>query len=489
MTDEQLMAEEATIDLKDVIRVVKKRRRLIIGVFLAATIGAAVISLFLPKTYETETTLRIQQPKGLGDSLLGSMPMVNTLGTQQTMSTYAEILKSRTVVEKMIGRAYKGYDPKKIPDYEDMLGQISTLPVKNTEILNVSVQDNDPAQAQRVANVLVQTFIERMTYLSRSEQASIREFIGTRLRDSKKELNRAEIKLEEYKRNQKIVAPEEESNAIITQLSAINQLKAENSVNLAASQAKLASANKQLKSEKPGFIAENQLITQYRGKLADLEVQLVGLLQKYTENHPEVKAVRASIAETKASLNAEIKRVINNEASSLNPVYQGVLQNKIQSEAEIAAANSQKTALDRVIAGQEDLLTTLPAKERGFVRATRDVEVAQQIYTMLAQRYEEARISEVMQPTDVQVIDEAFKPEADKPIKPKKRMNVMIGAFLGLCAGFGLAFFLEYFNKTITNSDDVQYYLGLPVLGQIPEFDQNSKKKSGIFGLGGRHAG
>ncbi len=473
VSEQNYAMEETTLDLKDILRILRRRRGLILGVFLAAVVASVVISWILPPTYEAETTLRIKQSKGLADSLLGSMPLGNAMATKQMMSTYAEILKSRTVVESMMDKVYG--DSSERPMYKQMVDRITTLPVRDTEILKVSVTDRNPAKAQQIVNTLVQSFVERMTDLVRSEQRMIRSFIGERLEEAKRELLAAEASLELYKREQQIVAPSEEIKAIIGNLTTINKLKAENSVALSSAQAKLQSAQAQLGEQKPEFVAENQLILQYRSKLADLEVQLVGMLQKYTEKHPEVMALRAAIEETKQRLNAEIARVINAEASSMNPVYQGLLQTRIQAEVEIAAAKAQREAIDRVIAEQEQMLTSLPAKELGLVRVMRDATVAQEIYVMLAKRHEEARISEVMQPTDVQVVDAAVAP--DKPIKPNKRLNVMIAAFLGLFAGTGLAFVLEYINKTILNTEDVEYYLGLPVLGTIPDFGIEEEEK------------
>jgi len=476
VSEQHYVMEEETLDLKDILRIMRRRRGLVLGVFLAAVVAATVISFLLPPTYQAETTLRIKQSKGLADSLLGSMPFGNSMATKQMMSTYAEILKSRTVVESMLAKVYT--DPSDRPDYDEMVVRIATLPVRDTEILKVSVTAKKPDEAERLTNALVQSFMERMTDLVRSEQRMIRSFIGDRLEEAKKELLTAETALEVYKREQRIVAPSEETRAMVEQLSVVNKLKAENTVTLASAQAKLKSAQAQLGEQKPEFVAENQLILQYRSKLADLEVQLVGLLQKYTEQHPEVLALRAAIAETKERLNAEIARVINAEASSINPVYQKLLQARIEAEVEIAAAESQREAIERVIAGHEQMLITLPAKEQGLVRVMRDATVAQEIYIMLAKRHEEARISEVMQPTDVQVIDTAVA--SDKPIKPNKRLNVMIAAFLGLFAGTGLAFVLEYVNKTIINAEDVEYYLGLPVLGNIPDFDTENREKKGF---------
>jgi len=190
--------EETTLDLRDIVKTLKKRSKLIVKVFLAVVIAAAVISFIIPPTYEAETTLRIKQPKGLANSLLGDLPVGNPLGAKFLMSTYAEILKSRTVVQAVIDKTQA--DKEEPPTYEDMLKRITTQPVMDTEILNVKVQAKSPEEAQLVANTLVETFIDRLTTLVRSEQSTVREFIGGRLEEAKKELERAEAALERYKR-------------------------------------------------------------------------------------------------------------------------------------------------------------------------------------------------------------------------------------------------------------------------------------------------
>lgn len=472
--------EETTIDLKDIIKTIKKRRGLVIKVFLGMVIFALIVSFVIPPTYEAETNLRIKQPKGLANSLLGDLPMGNSGATKQLMSTYAEILKSRTVVQAVIDKTQTdGVDEEDIPTYDEMLKRITTQPVKDTEILKVKVTAKSPEQAELVANTLVNTFNERMTYLVRSEQTAIREFIGERLKESKKELEQAETVLEKYKREQKIVAPEEETKAMVDKFAAVDKLAAENTVAMSAAQARLGTAKQQLNKEKPGFVADSPLIQQYKTKLAELEVNLVSLSSKYTEKHPEVMATRAAINETNGKLSSEISRVITADAPSMNPIHQGLLQSQIESEAEIAARTAQSQAIKGIMTSSEQDLNKLPAKEQGLAKVMRDANVNQEIYIMLAKRHEEARISEAMQPTDVQIIDVAIAPE--KPISPKKTLNVVIAAILGLFVGTGIAFLLEYMNKTVRNADDVQQYLDLPVLGSIPDFD--SKVTIGETGI------
>lgn len=68
---------------------------------------------------------------------------------------------------------------------------------------------------------------------------------------------------------------------------------------------------------------------------------------------------------------------------------------------------------------------------------------------------------------NIQVMDTAKTPE--KPIKPKKALNVAIAFFIGLMASVGLVFVLEYMDNTIKTEEDVSRYLDLPVIGIIPK--------------------
>lgn len=74
---------------------------------------------------------------------------------------------------------------------------------------------------------------------------------------------------------------------------------------------------------------------------------------------------------------------------------------------------------------------------------------------------------------DIQIVDRAQYP--DKPVKPKKALNVAIAFFLGLLVSVGFAFLLEYSDNTIKTEDDVSKYLGLPVIGVIPKMTDSQR--------------
>ena len=475
-----MSVNESTLDIKQIIKTLKKRQGLIGKIFFAFVIVAAVVSMLIPPTYEGELLLRVKQPKGLANSLLGDIAGGSPMATKQLMSTYAEILKSRMVVEKTIADNKIGLDKddkeKTLAKYQDFANRITTQPVRDTEILRVKVTAPSQTEAMVWTNSLVDNFLARITALVREEQSTVREFVGERLKEARRELDRAESALAQYKMTQKIAAPAEETAAIVNRLSTANQLMAQNEVMVAAAQGKLANAQRQLGSQKPGFLADGPLIQQLKSKLTELELEQAKLLQLYKEKHPRVTAVRAAIAETRQKLNNEVARIVSAESPASNPVHIGVIQARIQAEAELAAGSAQREALQKVMTEGEAELAKLPSKEQGMGRVMRDALVAQEIYSMLAKRYEEARISEVMQPTDAQVVNPAVEP--DQRIRPRRTLNVAIAAILGLFCGLGAAFFLEYMNRTIRTADDVKDYLGLPVLGAIPDIEKTGQLRA-----------
>jgi polysaccharide biosynthesis transport protein len=123
----------------------------------------------------------------------------------------------------------------------------------------------------------------------------------------------------------------------------------------------------------------------------------------------------------------------------------------------------------------EKRLEKLPDKELRLARLERAVRVSENMYLLLLEKYQEARINEVMELGDIRVIDQALIPEA--PIKPNKKLNLVIGGILGLMLGVTMVFFLEYMDNTIKNTEDVERILNLPILGVIPKDTPEKKKK------------
>ncbi len=433
---------EATGVFNEIMMVLKKRKGLIFGFIGGATALALGASLIWPPTYEAASTLRVRQAKNTVRLLPIDFPASTSFPVQQLMGTYSEVIKSESVVNAMIDQAYNGRTDKEKPTYEDMLKRITTQPVRDTEILRVRVAAGSAEESARLTNQLVETFNQRLTELGRAEQRAGKNFIGDRLTAARNELEKAEAELEKYKSEHKILAPNVDTSALVAKQSSFDTLAANNRVALAMSQAQLATAQAQLANMDPGFVADNETIQQYKNNLVQQEVQLVELVQRYTEKHPAVVTLRKQIDETKTKLAEEAAKAASAKAPSANKVYQDLMTSRIQAEAGVAAAAAQQQAIRGVIEDNQKEMADLPAKERGLTRLMREANVAQETYVMLAKRHEEARIAEVMEAMDVQLVDVASVPA--KPIKPRVALNTLLGALLGLTAGIGLAFLREY---------------------------------------------
>lgn len=74
----------------------------------------------------------------------------------------------------------------------------------------------------------------------------------------------------------------------------------------------------------------------------------------------------------------------------------------------------------------------------------------------------------------MQIIDTAELPEL--PVSPRKRVNYAVGVLLGLMAGFGLVFLIEFLDDTVKTPEDVLKHTGFVVIGTIPVFSRKGRR-------------
>lgn len=465
--------EEITIDLREIGAILKRNAANIARVTGVCIVAAGVYLAVATPVYESQALLRVKQPKGIGSSLLEAMPMGNAMANTQLMNTYAEILKSRSVIVPVIEKTEEPDKEGRFIQYEDYLKKnITTAPFKDTEIMQFTARAETAEKAQQVNKMIVEGFLNRLTELSRNQQKATRGFIEERAVAAKKELKDAEDKLTEYKKANDIIAPDGAVKLATEKMGMVDKLNAENRVALATANARLASTNAQLNGE-AASIADNKSIQLYNTQLAQLEGERISYLDKYTAQHPKVKQVEQEIANLKQKINSEINKVASLQAPSDNPVHQQLLAAKFQSEAEASVAQSNLAKLAQIDSDNKTDLRNLSDKEQEFVNLMRDVTVANEIYVMLAKRVEEAKVAEASVATEVQVVDSGTLPE--KPAKPKKALTLLLAALLGALASSGFVVVRELLNRTIKNSDDVANYLELPVLGSVPEMNDLRK--------------
>jgi len=107
-----------------------------------------------------------------------------------------------------------------------------------------------------------------------------------------------------------------------------------------------------------------------------------------------------------------------------------------------------------------------------------DPQMAVNIANTTANVFKE-EIVKIMNVDNVSILSPAELPENPVPVKPNPMLNMAIGLVVGLMAGVGLAFLLEYLDNTIKSEQDIERLLELPVLGAIAEIDLEAELNEG----------
>lgn len=81
-------------------------------------------------------------------------------------------------------------------------------------------------------------------------------------------------------------------------------------------------------------------------------------------------------------------------------------------------------------------------------------------------------VLEIMSVDNVSILTQAEIGENPSPVSPQPLVNIAIGLILGGLLGLGIAFLRAFMDKRVQTEEDVEKYLGLPVLGTIPRFDK-----------------
>lgn len=162
---------------------------------------------------------------------------------------------------------------------------------------------------------------------------------------------------------------------------------------------------------------------------------------------------------------------------SENPVEASKVANSLANKfkkIELELSHSELISGRKFIERQLKIIRRQMAQYEGPVRKSiiaepyiYNYQTLKSIYLMYVQKLQEIRLGEATFVESVQVIQKAHTPR--KPIKPKKEQNILFGGLFGLVLGFGIAFFLEYFDDSVSGIEDIKKILDVPVLGIIPK--------------------
>ncbi|MDF2676341.1 MAG: hypothetical protein K0Q97_634 [Bacillota bacterium] len=160
----KLYEKENSIDIKEIIRILKKRIVLILVIPIIFSIIGWLTSYYLIEpVYESSTTIIVRQNKNSDEEINKSDVDLS----KSLIYTYTEMAKSNTVIE----------NTKKILNLTDLKSEsITVLPVKDTQILKVTVQNTDPILATDISNTLVEEFTKEIIRITKTDNVAVVDY-------------------------------------------------------------------------------------------------------------------------------------------------------------------------------------------------------------------------------------------------------------------------------------------------------------------------
>lgn len=348
------------LNLRDYIRIFRKRKLLIISTVILVTAASVFFSMSKTVIYEAKTTIKIEERK----TIAGLLTEWIVFSPGDTMESQAKLITGYPVIKKtalMLNLIKEDTSElKKNSVISSLQGKLKTEQVGNTNIIRVIATSEDSEFARELANTVVVVYIKE-NLLEKTKQArAARGFIEEQITALEDRLQVKEGRLKELS----------EGSRAVTLAEPIQQ------------------------------------------KLTELQFSLNKLLQKYTEKHPHV---------------IQLKEEIEN--------------------------------LEKTVEGfsDTDLL---------YSRLKREVEADRTLFSMLKEKFEEARINEAQKIGDVSLVDPAVTASAISA--PNKVLGFLVGGILGIVLGFAFALITENLDTSIATIEDVESLMKVPVLGVIP---------------------
>ncbi len=464
---------EVVLHAQDYMQVLKSRWKLIFFVFMLVFVSSAVITKMMTPKYQSGMSFEIKQPRDLINVAVGGEgnPIAAMADSSAYMQTQFEILVSQ---QNLIAVANKldlpnEWQTDEVSAAGSLMGMIRVMPRKNTNLVDITVTSSDPRVSQQVCQAVVDCYKELR---EEKENAIINEAINKRyevLRSRQDELERKADVVRQYIRSGKYIQGMWNNGGQGVPMST------------GAEEQSL----QQLNNSKLALETEIAQMTVHIGKLQDLKdaellsyVTRTGLLTAESYCSAKVRELNNRFTEEE---NGRAQMLL----SGYGPKHPNVLRLDEQHKTTREQLYEELVGMRDAMVDQLDVKKSeLQDVEQRYVQARdrlRDktledqkVKNALQEYTSEKARYDKlendyiADKMRLMAPrTSLEVYSRPGLPGA--PSSPNYRLNLIVGAVVGLIAGIVVAFMSNYFDTSIKTLEDAERTLGLPVLGVIPQ--------------------
>lgn len=487
--------------LRNLIRILTRRRYWIVGSVLGGLIVAYVVTRATKPIYESSATIQLNKAQGGGslDSMISdsfgsqSVAGIDALGIE--LQTETAILENDSLALAVIQRLNLASQPPFLAalggkpvaagtNLEDapltrarllgvFHGMLRVAPVRGTRLLKVTFSSHDPKQAAILANALIETYKSQSLESHFNATSETSDWLTRQLSELKQNVQDSEKKLTDFEKESGILnipsasgGGSESQSIVVQKLEALNneliQAEADRiekeaiyrlvkggspDVTIGLRQDPIAAESKSAVLTQAGGVSNLESLRQKQNQLNTAIAQASTI---YGANNRHLKDLELQSQQLDGQVRQEMDQIVrraNGDYILAKQTEDVVRQRLDQQKAEVAKLNESTVELS--VLNQEAL-----SRKRLY----------EDLYTKL----QEANISAGIKATDFTVVDPARAEWS--AVRPKRSTNLALGLLFGLALGLGAAFTVDALDRTVVNPLEIEELTSLPVIGLVPDF-------------------
>jgi capsular exopolysaccharide synthesis family protein len=449
--------------LRDYLIILRERIWIALPLALIVAVTYGYMKARAEPLYVSRATMQIEKP----EKIVTSQEVVDiSVNSDIELNTYLQVLGSA----KLRGKVIQSLTPAEVkflqksylatlepgqppPSINEAIGTVGVQAIKNSFLLSITATHRSPEGAALIANRYVDQFMQDLLTNVGGKNEYAVQSLRTRAEQLRKEVEVADQRLQTYMKEQRLVSLDSSVNIVTDRLKTVNA--ALSAARLERLQ--LEELNTQIVTFKKdgrnllevAAISSHGTIPVVSGQLADLTRQQTVLAQRYFERHPKMIELGKSISAAREQLARATDLAIADLHASL----------------EKSRANEK--SLDQEYAAHEKEQIRLRDLSIDFKSLENQAAVAKANYTQILDRLSQATTSSNLERISVRPLDPATP--ADSPYTPDIRSIVKTSIGLFVLVFVGVAVGLSFIDDRIKSSWDVEHFIGVNLLGIVPD--------------------
>lgn len=457
--------------------------------WVVAAIGVVAVWK-IPDQYEASARLYVDT-----DSIL--KPLMSGLAVQpnvdQQIGMLSRTLISRPNIEKLIRMADLDLKAASKGDQDRLVESLMTdLQIRTANGVNLytmNYRNSEPEKAKRVVQSMVSIFVESGLGASRKDTDSAKTFLAEQIKTFEGKLEEAEARLKEFRlRNLSLQLDGKDAAGRLAEIGAqleearLQLREAENARDAARQQLAAERSQGGATSTTQSLLQESALSVATPELDARIEAQkrnLDGLMQRYTDQHPDVVTTRRLIAELEVQKKkevAELRRVAMMTQAAAGPAAansslaaQELGRMLASAEVQVASLRARVSEYSARYAAAKESLKVAPQVEAEAAQLNRDYAITKKNYEDLVARRQSAVMSGELDVASGVAEFRLIDPPrvTPKPVAPNRMLLLPMVLLAALGAGLGVAFAASQLRPTFGDADQLRLSTGLPLLGVV----------------------